>query len=93
MDIFSPQCMAECPRGWLAKLFQSREKKFRGTHRYAVQEANPPTNILFENMEYSWLNRHARRLVTNTIVFFLLISSFFVISMLKYKTLRCGSLR
>mmetsp|Transcript_7926 Transcript_7926/g.28180 ORF Transcript_7926/g.28180 Transcript_7926/m.28180 type:complete len:1141 (-) Transcript_7926:160-3582(-) len=55
--------------------FTAPQLKFRGKHRLDVKEGPDPSNIIWENIETSPNERFLRRLLTNIIVFILLVIS------------------
>lgn len=81
------RCVREYPdRGVLQRLFQSRHKRFRGK-RLHLKVAPNPTDILWENLDYSWLSRACRTIVVNCVTVGLLLVSFVLIYLTKQEKL------
>jgi hypothetical protein len=51
---------------------------FRGTHRLVVTEPPEPSDVLWENQEATHAGQYVRRIVTNMITLFLLVSALFI---------------
>lgn len=51
---------------------------FRGTHRLVVTEPPEPSDVLWENQEATRSGQYVRRIVTNLITLFLLVSALFI---------------
>ena len=71
------------PSGFVAQLFQHREKRFRGQYRLAASKAPEPTNVYWENLEIFWFNQLQRKMITTVVVNIMLVGSFAAIAFSK----------
>eukprot|EP00921_Rhytidocystis_pertsovi_P016481 GHVQ01026011.1.p1 GENE.GHVQ01026011.1~~GHVQ01026011.1.p1 ORF type:complete len:1071 (-),score=72.78 GHVQ01026011.1:3908-6910(-) len=70
-------------RHWLLRLFMRKELKFLKTHRITVDEANEPSNILWENLDFSASSRFFRILFIAGFSLFLLLVCSMAVAMAK----------
>ncbi|RHY28573.1 hypothetical protein DYB32_005869 [Aphanomyces invadans] len=77
------QCLADyrTSHSWWKRWFQPTALRFRGMHALKVSAAPEPSNIVWENLETSAVERFARRSLTNVVTFVLLIVSCAIISL------------
>ncbi|KAH9129907.1 hypothetical protein AeMF1_000070 [Aphanomyces euteiches] len=79
------RCLREYPNlGALHRLFQPYHKRFK-KKRMWIQTAPDPTDIIWENLDYTLFNRTMRIIVVNVIALSLLCLSFIVIYVAKVK--------
>ncbi|KAJ1468432.1 hypothetical protein T484DRAFT_1855267 [Baffinella frigidus] len=66
---------------WHIPLFRPQAKQFQlnGSTPLSVSKADEPSNILWENLECSWLNRSARRLFSVCVSFVIIVIALAVI--------------
>eukprot|EP00227_Mantoniella_beaufortii_P000812 CAMPEP_0197617748 /NCGR_PEP_ID=MMETSP1326-20131121/61189_1 /TAXON_ID=1155430 /ORGANISM="Genus nov. species nov., Strain RCC2288" /LENGTH=932 /DNA_ID=CAMNT_0043186643 /DNA_START=68 /DNA_END=2866 /DNA_ORIENTATION=- len=69
--------------GLVQWLLRKQELRFRGTHRLTVTQAPPPTDIQWENLEYTWLQRTFRSFSVNLLAVGILAAAFASIAAVK----------
>eukprot|EP00753_Platysulcus_tardus_P022558 PLAT9771.1.p1 GENE.PLAT9771.1~~PLAT9771.1.p1 ORF type:complete len:1198 (+),score=594.86 PLAT9771.1:165-3596(+) len=65
--------------GFFKRASQPVPLRFRGKHKLTVERAPEPSDIVWENLEVSSLQRGLRRAITTLVTFILLIVSFLII--------------
>ncbi|OQR84185.1 hypothetical protein ACHHYP_13738 [Achlya hypogyna] len=79
------RCLREYPNlGFVHRLFQPYHKRFQ-KKRMEIMPAPDPTDIVWENLDYSWLSRAWRAVGVNLATLALLCASFLVIYVAKTK--------
>ena len=49
--------MTALPSNWAGRLRLQPEKRFRGSHALVVKDAPEPSDIMFENLQYTRMQR------------------------------------
>ena len=79
------RCLHEYPDlGPMHRLFQPYHKRFK-KKRMTIRPAPDPTDIIWENLDYTYMNRAFRQFVVNLITISLLLISFALIYVTKLK--------
>ncbi|EQC32603.1 hypothetical protein SDRG_09917 [Saprolegnia diclina VS20] len=79
------RCLREYPSlGVLHRLFQPYHKRFM-KKRMRIEPAPDPTDIIWENLDYSWAARMLRVVCVNIVALALLLLSFLIIYLAKTK--------
>lgn len=74
-------CVNKCPSNWFTKLMQPSDDKFRGIYSYTVHRAQPPSNVLFENLHIGMYKRGLIELLVNILVVLpILLGSFGILN-------------
>ncbi|OQS03994.1 hypothetical protein THRCLA_03726 [Thraustotheca clavata] len=79
------RCLREYPNlGFFHRLFQPYHKRFL-KKRMKIEPAPDPTDIIWENLDYTWFNRTCRIVGVNLVAISLLLLSFLIIYLAKTK--------
>lgn len=76
------RCLKLYRPGVLAWLLRPQGLRLRGTHRLSIAQAPPPTDIQWENLEYTWLQRAFRSLGVTALTAGILLLAFTAITSL-----------
>jgi hypothetical protein len=77
------QCLKLYRPGVLAWLLRPQGSRLRGTHRLRVTQAPAPTDIQWENLEFTWLQRAVRSVSVSALTVGILVLAFMAITAIK----------